>query len=81
MKNTVIGNLEYVTSTVSLEVREKAVDTTTEQNAAINKEDVVKKMSQQLIQKKGVLVEKMINIRNYWRRPVYLVSLTSKENK
>ena len=41
MKNTVIGNLEYVTSIVSLEVRASTGDPIKVGNAAINKAEVV----------------------------------------
>ena len=41
MKNTVIGNLEYVTSIVPLEGRANTGDPTRTGNAAINKEEVV----------------------------------------
>ena len=41
MKNTVIGNLEYVTSIVLLEVRANTVDPIKIENATINKAEVV----------------------------------------
>ena len=68
MKNTVIGNLEYVTSVVTLEVRVNTGDPVKIGNAAINKAEVVTSNEPTADSKEDLIVGRMTPIRKHWKK-------------
>ena len=64
-KNTVTGNVEYVTSIVLLEFRANKGDSMRIENAAINKAEVVQANDHRLIQRKKTTIRKTTTIRMY----------------
>lgn len=64
-KNTVTGNVEYVTSIVLLEFRANTGDSMRIENAAINKAEVVQANDQRLIQREKTTIRKTTTIRMY----------------
>ena len=64
-KNTVTGNVEYVTSIVLLEFRANTGDSMRIENAAINKAEVVQANDHRLIQRKKTTIRKTTTIRMY----------------